>query len=206
MAQLILASSSHFIKKTIMLRYIYTAVLFFGLYALSAQTYTLAGQIETLYDNTAGNVVVSLLDENNVELESQTTACDGSYSFSNLAEGQNYQVQLSKNENSYNGISTLDMVLHMRYLLGIIDLDNAYNQRAADVDDSGNASVMDLVILRGRILAIFPEFQQTDWLFFQQDAGTEGIVFPITLFSDQTAYNFLTVKRGDLNGSADPCE
>jgi len=189
-----------------MQRYIYLFLLIMGGLHLTAQTYTLSGQVKDAYNNDMGGVSVELLDDNNEVIASQVIDCGVAYSFSGLEEGQSYSIQLAKEDSHLNGLSTFDLVLMFRHILGIDALSSAALIRAADLNDSGSVSVLDVLQLRIWILGISIELPGNTWLFTQETSGVEGPVFPIMLFSDQSDYNFTGIKRGDLNGSALPCE
>lgn len=190
-----------------MLRYTFTFLFILSLSALFAQTLTVSGQIRNLSSNSIGGVTIELLDAAANELiESQTVVCNGSYSFSGLVEGQAYNLRLTKEGSSNNGVSTFDLVVISKHMLGIDALNSPLKIRAADIDDSGSVSVMDILLLRAWILGVAIDAPENAWLFFQEDAGTEGPVFPLVLMADQTNYNFTGIKRGDVNDSALPCE
>lgn len=189
-----------------MQRYIYFFLLVFLGLGLAAQTYSISGQLSDAFDNELGGVSVELLGSDNEVIESQIVGCGDSYSFDGLEEGQSYSIRLQKDDSHFNGISAYDLVLMIRHILGIDYLDNPILVRAADLNDSGSVSVMDMLQMRAWILAITITIPDNQWLFFQETSGTEGPVFPIMLFADQSNYDFTGVKRGDFNSSAAPCQ
>jgi hypothetical protein len=189
-----------------MLRYIFSFLFALCFTALLAQTYTVSGQINNLDNEEIGSVTVELLSHDNELIESQLVNCGDSYSFNGLAEGQSYNLRLSKGGNFLNGTSTFDLVLMARHILGVDLLDHPYKVRAADIDNSGHLSIMDMLLMNAWILGMNTDYPENSWLFFQAAAGTEGPVFPIVLMADQTNYNFIGIKLGDVNGSAAPCQ
>ena len=73
-----------------------------------------------------------------------------------------------------NGVSTFDLVLISKHILGVQPLGSPYKMIAADVNNSRSITTLDLIQLRKLILSIDTEFQNnTSWRFV--DAG---YVFP----------------------------
>jgi hypothetical protein len=60
--------------------------------------------------------------------------------------------------NASLGVSTFDLVLITRHILGETLLDSPYKLIAADVDNSGYISVSDLIQLRELILSVRTSF------------------------------------------------
>ncbi len=144
------------------------------------------------------------------------TGADGAYMFPNLAPGANYTVTPEKDINHGNGISTFDLIIMQKHILGIAPLDSPYKIIAADVNKSETISTVDIVELRRLILNQITEFTtNTSWRFVDTD-----FVFPNpnnpfetdfpevfslnSLTGDVTAADFVAVKVGDLNCSASP--
>ena len=63
-------------------------------------------------------------------------------------------------------MSTFDLVLISKHILGINTFDSPYKHIAADVNQSGSITAFDLVQLRQLILNITTEFSNNDsWRF-----------------------------------------
>jgi hypothetical protein len=125
-----------------------------------------------------------------------------------------YTVTPLLDENYLNGVSTFDLVLISRHILGVQLLNSPYKMIAADVNSSKSITTLDLIQLRRLILAIDTEFaNNTSWRFV--DAA---YVFPVPtnpwfepfpevinindLAGNMANQNFRAVKIGDVNGSA----
>lgn len=120
-------------------------------------------------------------------------------------------IRPEKDFDHQNGISTFDMVLISKHILGVTPLSSPYQMIAADVNNSGNISILDLLQIRKLILGISSEFpNNTSWRFVDASfvfsdptnpwAGgdtTETTPFP-------WPKDFVGVKIGDIDGSADP--
>lgn len=141
-----------------------------------------------------------------------TTDIDGEYTFNNLLANENYNIVPTLDENYNEGVSTLDLVLIQRHLLGLAELDNPYKVIAADINNSESLTASDLLQLRKLILGIYSELPNNDsWRFV--DAAIEfadiNDPFPFdsnvsmeTVAEDYMDANFVAVKIGDVNNSA----
>ena len=158
------------------------------------------------------NVMIELENMSNNDMTMDMTLSNGSYAFANVEFYNEYEVIPNNNEKHLNGVSTLDLVLIQRHILGQEYLDSPYKMIAADVDDSGNITAIDLIQLRKLILGIYQEFpENTSWVFIPEAHNFIDPLmpwgFPESLYIDQlyTAQehaNFVAVKVGDVNGSA----
>lgn len=139
----------------------------------------------------------------------------GGYQFANLPMGYDYSVTPSLDVEPLNGVTTFDLLLLHRHVLGMELLDSPYKLIAGDVNRTGVLSVTDVVDLRKLILHIEEELpnNNTSWRFVDgtyafpnpQNPFTPG--FPeVCNVNNLTAtnqnVNFVAVKVGDLNGNA----
>jgi len=145
---------------------------------------------------------------------SYLTAQDGSFHFENLPPGQDFTITPQKDDDYSNGLTTFDLVLISKHILGTLPLDSPYKIIAADVNHSNSVSTLDLVELRRLVLQISSEFSNnTSWRFvdanfvFPNPADPFATPFPEVinfnnLTQDELEANFVAVKIGDVNGSA----
>ena len=177
--------------------------------ACPAQAYpVIAGVIATENEQTVEGVMV---DVNN-GLMTMLTPADGSYHF-DMEPGGDYTVTPTLDSNPLNGVTTLDMVIIMRHILGVELLETPYQMIAADANNSESISTLDLVIIQKLILLLESDFPaNTSWRFVDKD-----YVFPnpsnpwAESFPEVINYNnftqddlfadFVAVKIGDVNGS-----
>ncbi len=135
----------------------------------------------------------------------------GEYAFDDLPMHQDYAVDPHKDGDYLNGVSTLDIVIMQRHILGSVLLDSPYKIIAADIDNSQSITAIDLIELRKLILGIYDDLPLNDsWRFV--DAGhrfndpfnpfpyPESIRVPY-LNSMVDDADFMAVKIGDVNGS-----
>ena len=174
--------------------------------------------------NISGRVANEESDEvENVEMNISSgatspliTGDDGIFMFPNLVGGTNYTITPEKDNDHGNGISTFDLIIMQKHILGITLLDSPYKIIAADVNKSQTISTVDIVELRRLILNQITEFTtNTSWRFVDKDfvfanpanpfATEFSEVFSLnSLTSDESAADFVAVKVGDLNCSANP--
>ncbi len=141
------------------------------------------------------------------------TENDGLYTF-DLETQNSYLIQPYSQDDYLNGVSTLDIVLVAKHVLGVAPLDSPYKIIAADVNRSNSVSTLDLVHMRKLILGLSDTFpNNTSWRFvnatFEFPVATNPWLepFPEThsipmLQGDVIGADFIAVKIGDINGNA----
>ncbi len=143
------------------------------------------------------------------------TKSDGAYAFENMQLGGTYKVMPKKDINPMNGVSTLDLLLIQKHILGIQLLNSPYKMIAADVNKSNDISSVDLLELRKLILGVYDSFQGNEsWRFvpsafkFRNNANPFDGGFPeshdLAPFNAGVTANFVGIKVGDVNGSVTP--
>ncbi|MEM9918855.1 MAG: T9SS type A sorting domain-containing protein [Bacteroidota bacterium] len=173
---------------------------------------TISGGISSEEGESISDVMVRL--EGNLEDE-QMTLINGSFNFNNLPVDYNYSIRPEKNKNPLNGISTYDLVLISKHVLGLERIQSPYRLIAADVNNSGSISAFDMVDLRKLILFIETEFENnTSWRFIPADyvfpdpsspfSSTFPEVYTINNLNRDEIANFVAIKTGDVNNSARP--
>ena len=142
------------------------------------------------------------------------TGINGTYQLTGLQNGGSYTIAPEKDNDYLNGITTFDLVLMSRHVLGISLLNSPYKIIAADINRSGMVTTSDIVELRKLILHINDKFpNNTSWRFVKKDylfpnpANPFTPVFPevvdvANISQDVLDANFVGVKIGDLNCSA----
>jgi len=163
--------------------------------------------------NSDGEEVEEVTVSVNGGTSSVTTDTDGIYRFT-LNKGSDYTITPEKNMEPLNGVSTFDLVLISKHILGIETLDSPYKYIAADVNKSGSITAFDMVQLRQLILNIIPEFPNNEsWRFV--DATYEFSDNPLAddfnefrsvnnLNADMMGNDFIAIKVGDVNENATP--
>ena len=142
-------------------------------------------------------------------LEVETDA-DGTYSFPSLSSTTDYRVEPALDGYPLAGVSTLDLVIIQRHILGIAPLDSPYKLLAADVNNSNTISATDLVQLRRLILGLTEELPEQDWKF--ADTDYDFTQLSTWLYDDHIDVgntqpmggdnDFIAMKVGDVSGNA----
>jgi subtilisin-like proprotein convertase family protein len=171
---------------------------------------TIAGAIAT-----EGNQGVEGVDvQVNGGLFSTLTNLSGDFTFNGLPAGGDYTVAPMLDENPGNGVTTYDLVLISRHILGIQNLNSPYKVIAADANKSNSVTTLDMVVIRKVILQIEPGFaNNTSWRFVNKDFVFANPANPFAAqFPEVINYNnmtlddlnadFVAIKVGDVNGSA----
>ena len=167
--------------------------------------------------NTSGDLIESVsVAVNGTMSDAMTTSASGTYAFT-LDNGGDYTITPEKDINPLNGVSTFDLVLISKHILGVDPFDTPYKYIAADVNNNGTVTAFDIVLLRQLILNITSEFTNNpSWRFvdasynFGSDVATTlaqnfpEIMNINNLEGDKLDNDFVAVKVGDINGSAVP--
>ncbi|MBK8346706.1 MAG: T9SS type A sorting domain-containing protein [Saprospiraceae bacterium] len=173
---------------------------------------SLKGSIYNESDEMVHNVQVELNSDQVEFPRSILTGADGRFSFDELPMYKEYSLSADKNDDLLNGVSTLDLVMIQRHVLGLSSLDSPYKLIAADINNSQKITAADLVELRKLILGIQTEFSNNrSWRFVDLAYNFPDPSQPFP-FSEKTAMSnldhnvagldFIAVKIGDVNGSA----
>jgi hypothetical protein len=148
------------------------------------------------------NVLVELLNADNVIVGQDVSEEDGTFQLTNVPTGVGYTLRFTKEDPYLNGVSTFDIVLLARIILGI-DPGTIYQRWAADVNGSGTLSTLDMILLRKLILAIDTTLPLSSWAFDAPDVITPDNQVELPTFTESVEnLSVIGVKRGDLNNNA----
>ncbi|NJK83829.1 MAG: hypothetical protein HC912_08475 [Saprospiraceae bacterium] len=141
-------------------------------------------------------------------LATTQTSATGTYGVYNLETGYDYSLTPYKDDDHLNGISTFDLVLISKHILNVQPLDSPYKIIAADINNSGSITTMDMVLLRRLILTIDQALtNNTSWRFIPADYVFQNPVNPFAenfpevmnindLEADKLDLNFVAIKGG----------
>jgi hypothetical protein len=143
----------------------------------------------------------------------QITANTGAYAFSNLTKGADYSLSAQLDKDHINGVSTFDLVLIQKHILGTKLIDNPYRQIAADVNNSKSISTLDMIQIRKLILQVDDKFKSVpSWKFvdaayrFPDASNPFGAEYPevinVNNLNGNVKADFVAIKMGDVNGNA----
>ncbi|MFT6333640.1 MAG: hypothetical protein ACJATI_000368 [Halioglobus sp.] len=165
------------------------------------------GSIATATDVELQNAEVLLLgSELNVEMTNE----NGAYAFPLMPMGGTYSVSPLKNDDYVNGVSTLDLVMIQRHVLGLEELSSPYKMIAADINNDEVISASDLLQCRKLILGTITELPNNgSWRFIDAnyvfadatDPFAENLpeAYDIDVLNSDMNVNFVAIKVGDIN-------
>jgi hypothetical protein len=171
----------------------------------------LGGAIADESNSAVSNVTVNMSGQSTGSVLTNT---NGAYNFPSIPAGNDVTVSPVKDTDPLNGVTTFDLVLISKHILGIQLLNSPYKIIAADANKSNSVTTFDLVEIRKLILQITPNFtNNTSWRFvnksyvFPTPANPFSQQFPeVVNINDISASvlnaDFVAVKVGDVNGSA----
>ncbi|MFN0216199.1 MAG: T9SS type A sorting domain-containing protein [Saprospiraceae bacterium] len=141
----------------------------------------------------------------------------GNYLYINaLPVGSDYTIAPEKDDNPLNGVTTYDLVLISKHILGLEPFNSPFKMIAADANKSGSITTFDIVEFRKLILGIYSEMpNNTSWRFvdkayiFPNPLNPFQDLFPETISVQHMQManlneDFVGVKIGDVNNSVIP--
>ena len=192
-----------------------TTAIWINEYETNTTTATVSGTITNAADELLDDVYIMAEGSTAASmLGDMTTDETGEYNF-DLDLGQNYAIIPSNDTDVMNGLTTMDLILLGQHLLEVRPLDSPYKIIAADINNSGSISSLDMIALRRLILRIDEGLvNNTSWRFVDADYSFNNPLNPfISTFPEVVninglngalEQNFIGIKVGDLNGSAIP--
>ena len=151
---------------------------------------------------------VSVVKQRNSEFEHKKPDGNGYFSFSDIEPNNDCAISVIKNDDYLNGISTLDIVLIQRHILGLEIFDTDRKYVAADINNNGKITASDLVELRKLILGMTNKFTNNNsWKFCTHipvfNPSSKIVVDEtykiIAGINDIAKLNFTGIKIGDIN-------
>lgn len=176
------------------------------------QGYTVGGNIKTNWGVSMQEVRVDITGGITAHVFTDTL---GNYKFDNVPAGGNYTIQPSFDLNDLNGVTTYDLVLISKHILGIELLNSPWKIIAGDINRSNSITTFDIVEARKVILGINPSFPaNSSWRFFPANSSFPDPTNPFgggmplefisinNLQANHSTADFNGVKVGDVNNTA----
>jgi hypothetical protein len=172
----------------------------------------ISGKISNDQGKNLANAEVTLINGIPEHTKSFMTNTDGTFAFDNNFMHYNYEVSAAKNDDYLNGVSTLDLVMIQRHVLGLNIFNSGYQTIAADINNDEKVTASDLTELRKLILGIYAKLPNNgSWRFINagQAFADARNPWPINeaieianLDHNMINQNFMAVKIGDVNNTA----
>jgi hypothetical protein len=153
------------------------AAVFTVLYSFpaSAQVGAVSGTIRTAIGMPVPGVAISL---GGAAVQQTTSGTNGLYGFSDLPAGEDFTITPADGPlldfPHLNGVSTYDLILFSRHIMGTQLIQNPYTLIALDLNSSGSITILDILLQRRRVLAIDTDPPSPAWYFIRAD-----YVFPV---------------------------
>lgn len=165
----------------------------------------IVGKVQTPNGTLAENVAVTVKGAAAEDVKTEKTSNIGSYTHETKAN-MSYEVTASKGGDYLNGVSTLDLVMIQRHILGITAFDSPYKVIAADANNDNKITSADLTELRKLILGVTSELpNQASWRMPVMDQTFSANILPYVekyvVVNNASGRDFAAVKIGDVNGN-----
>ncbi len=168
-------------------------------------TVSIAGNVSQESDANVSGVMITTSGD-----VSSTTMADGNYALPGLPGGATFNIDASKSDDLLLGVTAFDLVAILQHILTQTPLNSPYKIIAADVDNSGSVSSLDLVHLQRLILQQIDAFPNNQpWRFvpanyvFNNPTNPLSENYPETitvnrLEIDTANIDFVAIKIGDV--------
>jgi len=131
-----------------------------------------------------------------------TTTSDmlGDYTLGVNANNE-YKVSGTKDVDWLNGVTTLDLVIIQKFLVGLKSITDPKLLLAADINNNGEIAASDLLEARKVILGTKERFTNNSWIAVDPVTNKREKVLNVAE-ANISGVNFVAVKIGDMNASA----
>ena len=140
---------------------------------------------------------------------------EGEFTLAGLAASEDYVLRPERAGAAADGVSTADLILVLQHILGIAPFQSPYQYIAADTNNSGSVTTLDMIAMRKIVLGIDTAFANTaPWRFVPADytfpatgnplegGFPEERVLPALPLTGLPQQDFVGIKVGDLNLNA----
>lgn len=163
------------------------------------------GTVKTITEEPVKDVSIIVLGS---ETGPHMTNADGNFMFTVMSDAE-YTIIPDKYGDDLNGITTLDLVLIQKHILGLKDFADPFMYLAANANFDNRVSAADILLLRRLILGETDKLDKS-WKFIPRDHEFTNPVNPlsetlpgsvtINPYEDMTV-DFYGIKVGDINFS-----
>ena len=171
------------------------------------------GKVFTLDDNPVENMTITVDDGE--QKENTFTDSNGYYQIYGFYNSPfDFNISASKSTEYKKGISTLDVLLIRRFILGLMEFDSPYKAIAADVNGDNKISANDIIQLVHLLIGKKEDFNNVSYLgiFKDYDFKNPNMAYKESLSaSKKSCYktyeipldiDFWAIKIGDVNLSS----
>ncbi len=123
------------------------------------------------------------------------TDANGEFTLPDLPVDASYTIRPEKNGPADEGVTTFDLVLVTKHILGETPFTEDAQLIAADANNSGGISTFDIVLIRKVILGIDDNFEKGNWRFLPEQIELASL-------ANINNISFTAVKIGDASGAS----
>ena len=153
---------------------------------------------------------MSISVSSDYEFPNTKTDSNGYYNFEFHNGSNTVLIQAIKDTNWIEGITTLDIVLLQRHLLGIKKIKSPYKLMAGDANNDDKITASDILALRKLILGSKKRFKNHSWVGLPTGMNLQGVnpfddnilINTLSLSDFVNTIDFDAIKIGDINQSA----
>jgi hypothetical protein len=165
------------------------------------------GKIATTTGYTPEGIQVQFRLSDRQETSTSHVNTAGRFVIPDVSDAYEFVLKPRLNTTISKGLSTLDIVMIQRHIIGTKPFDNSYAFIAADINQSKTLNSVDLVELRKVVLGTRTNFPNNtpSWVFIDKKEdfplGPFGQKYADTLFARSPSLDndFIAVKMGDIN-------
>jgi hypothetical protein len=176
---------------------------------ITAGTVVIDGKVTTYDGGPVASTFVQVISTHPEYPKFGISDTTGSYRVINNPKGYDYIISPDRATPYDEGVTTLDLVLIQRHILGLSKFNNPHHIIAADATDDERVSSVDLVAIRKVILGISETFPNKSWRFVHRGHTLDPqSPFPVVdrkilfnLQSDAIQNDMIAIKIGDVNNS-----
>jgi hypothetical protein len=170
--------------------------------------------VKTEQSRPVKNVSLDILIGDTTVLSQGKTNTDGQFFITNLDTTKAYKVSASKTDEAYVGVTTFDIAVLNRHILGIESIVSPYALLAGDVDETGEIDGADIVHIRNFIMRKTPSLPRHIWRFIDKkyiftnpsnpfrELTSESVVLPSVTATSKA--EFVAIKIGDVSSGLMP--
>jgi len=179
-----------------------------------AAGFTISGNVQTHWGTPMSEVRVEIGGATSGFVFTDTL---GNFRFTGIPGGGSYNIKPVLDLNDLNGVSTFDIVLISKHILGLEPLNSPWKIIAGDVNMSNSTTTFDMVEIRKVVLGINPQFPAaSSWRFLPAYTTFSNVNNPFmgglppeaipvnNLQGNFNGVNFYGIKTGDVNNTASP--
>ena len=170
------------------------------------------GNIRTVEGDRINGVEVEYKDIKEAYIDTTMTNGSGKYTTPATFDNVPYFVTPRKMDEMSNGVTSLDLVMIQRHVIGFAEFSDPLQIIASDINESNTVSSADIVIIRKVVLGIFSElpngvmpwrFIPEGWTFADVSSpwGYDQEIYLEPLVDTIQHVDFTAIKLGDVNAT-----